>query len=165
MGGECFHHCATGYILSFSIRYQIPFSFKDQKLKSSKAQTLLKLPHLLKVEDPRLLKYFVPIILSTKLKGVSIHHSEHTNHTSCKLSLNSFNFPAIAATLALSNDIKEVCKRKKHKVGRSTKQEFLKHLTADLNYLGKVRVLRHGRTFTRWTELIPSLAWSVTNST
>ena len=62
-------------------------------------------------------------------------------------SLNSFNFPAIAATLALSNDIKDVCKRKKHKVGRSSKQNFLKHL--DINYLGKVRVLRHGRTFTR----------------
>ena len=138
---------ATFYRFQFDIKYRFLL-----RIKSSKAQTLLKLPHLLKVEDPRLLKYFVPIILSTKLKGVSIHHSEHTNHayTSCKLSLNSFNFPAIAATFALSNDIKEVCKRKKHKVGgRSTKQEFLKHLTADLNYLGKVRVLRHGRTFTR----------------
>lgn len=124
---------------------------------------LLTLLHLLKVEDPWSLKYFVAIILSAKLKGVSIHHSKHTNHTSCKLSLNSFNFPAIAATLALSNDIKDVCKRKKHKVGRSSKQNFLKHL--DINYLGKVRVLRHGRTFTRWTELIPSLAWSVTTST
>lgn len=112
-------------------------------------QRLLTLLHLLKVEDPRSLKYFVAIILTTKLKGVSIHHSKHTNRTSCKLSLNSFNFPAIAATLALSNDIKEVCKRKKQKVRRSSKQKFLKHLTADINYLGKVRVLRHGRTFTR----------------
>ena len=110
---------------------------------------LLTLFHLLKVEDPRLLKYFVPFILFTKLKGVSIHHSKHTNHTSCKLSLNSFNFPAMAGTLALSNDIKEACKRKKQKVGRSSKQKFLNHLTTEINYLGKIRVLRHGRTFTR----------------